>query len=390
LTQSRVSRDIRILKLSLSIFGFVLLLAGIASGAAAGTHRHHRHHRGAKVPEQIVLDLTPVAVLAYVVPDATGNPVRARFLRRMNLENGMEARGTRFIQPGDVSTRNLFILSVTQSLEGGFDSVNLYDKGGLSWGIMQWTAATGSLPPVLIYIKRRLMQTGQSRVWEKVFRAQGMEADSHGLIVFGRPLQSEADIRLAFRGSTLTGNYDPKVSGYWAKVMARAGRQPAIQQFQREYAQQVVDDVLTRPLPGIADHLPGHDRATVAALTGGDPYAQALVFALWTNNPRHAREYVADAARATETISKSDNPAEWGEGKFRQSLFRRCRVSRFGNWKRRAELIEARANTVRISSPDAPTPFERHCQAALVARKSHLLLMANRRQAMLRLAGGDP
>lgn len=29
----------------------------------------------------------------------------------------------------------------------------------------------------------------------------------------------------------------------------------------------------------------GHDAATVEVLTGGGPYAQALVIGLWTNNP---------------------------------------------------------------------------------------------------------
>ena len=128
---------------------------------------------GRRQPEEIKLDLTPVVVAPYVVPAVTNDPVRASFLKRMNLENGVEVRSTRWIEPGDVTTRNLFILSVTQSLEGGFDSVNMYDKGVLSWGVMQWTAATDSLPPVLVYIKRRLMQTGQARVWDKVFVRAG-------------------------------------------------------------------------------------------------------------------------------------------------------------------------------------------------------------------------
>ena len=275
-----------------------LLLAFAGSATAAPHHRHHRHHHGAQAPEEIKLDLTPVAVVPYVVPAVTNDPARASYLKRMNLENGVEVRSTRWIEPGDVTTRNLFILSVTQSLEGGFDSVNMYDKGVLSWGVMQWTAATDSLPPVLVYVKRRLMQTGQARVWDKVFVKQGLDADARGLVAFGKPLATPDDMRLAFRGSKIPGNYDPKVVTYWATVMARAGRQAPVQQFQREYAQNVVDDVLTRPLPGVPYHLPGHDETTVEALTGGDPYAQALVFALWTNNPRHAREYVGRCRQA--------------------------------------------------------------------------------------------
>lgn len=356
---------------------FALLVLGAAPGALAAHHRHHHHHFGPSAPPQINLDLTPVAVQPYVLPDMTKDPARFNVLRRMNLENGVEVRSTRWIRPQDVTTRNLFILDVTQSLEGGFDSVNLYDKGVLSWGVMQWTAATGSLPPVLVYIKRRLIQTGQGRVWDKVFKAQGIDADARGLIVYGKPLQTSDDMRLAFRGSKRVGNYDSKIASYWATVFARAGRQPAVQQFQREYAQRIVDGVLTQPLPEVPSHAPGKV-ATVAGLTGGDPYAQALVFALWTNNPRHAREYVADAARSARAISTTDNPAQWSEGTFREALLKRCQSSRFGNWRQRGAALEARAQAMRMASPNSLSPYERDCQAALAARKSRLMLLASR------------
>ena len=314
----------------------------------------------------MVLDLTPVAVLPYVVPPpaTVTSPVQAGFLKRMNLENGVEVRSTRWIEPADVTTRNLFILSVTQSLEGGFDSVNLYDKGVLSWGIMQWTAGTGSLPPVLTYIKRRLMQTGQARVWNKVFVAQGIDADARGLIVYGKPLATSNDMRLAFRGSAIPGNYDPKVAGYWATVMARAGRQPAVQQFQREYAQQVVDALLTQTVPG--------QGVTVAGLCGADPYAEALAFALWTNNPRHAQEYLGDAAGAARHQTGLADPALWGPGAFREALLARCRVSHFSNWPVRAALLAARAQALHTSPASALTPYEQTCQAALTLHKRQL------------------
>ena len=376
----------RFLKTTLFSIISALLVLGMAPGARAAHHRL-RHHHGAKAPEQVVLDLTPVAVQSYVLPDMTQNPARFNFLRRMNLENGVEVRSTRWIRPDEVTTRNLFILDVTQSLEGGFDSVNLYDKGVLSWGVMQWTAATGSLPPVLVYIKRRLIGTGQGRVWDKVFVKQGLDIDKHGLMVYGKPLATPGDMRLAFRGSQRVGNYDPKVVTYWATVFARAGRQRPIQQFQREYAQRVVDDVLTQPLPGIPFHAPGHD-ATVAGLTGGDPYAQALVFALWTNNPRHAREYIGDAAQAARTVSASDDPALWLEGTFRKALLKRCQVSRFGNWRQRGAVIEARAEAMETSSPARLSPFERNCQMALAVRKAHSTLLASRHKSLGPTSGG--
>ena len=354
---------------------FSLLIAAAAHGAMASHHRHHHH--GPKAPEQVVLDLTPVVVRPYVLPDMTHNPARFNFLRRMNLENGVEVRSTRWIRPEDVTTRNIFILDVTQSLEGGFDSVNMYDKGVLSWGVMQWTAATDSLPPTLVYIKRRLIGTGQGRVWDKVFVKQGLDVDARGLVVYGKPLATPDDMRLAFRGSTRVGNYDPKVVTYWATVFARAGRQRPVQQFQREYAQGVVDDVLTRSLPSVPFHKPGRD-ATVSDLTAGDPYAQALVFALWTNNPRHAREYIGDAARAARAASTADDPALWPDGAFRKALLKRCQASRFSNWRERGAVLEARAEAMQTSSPAGLTPYERACRDALIARRTQALLLASR------------
>lgn len=339
-----------------------------AAAHASSHHSHHRHHHAPAAPAQVVLDLTPVVVQPYLVPTAT-DPTRANFLRRMNLEPGVEVRSTRGIQPSDVTTRDLFILSVTQSLEGGFDSVNVYDKGVLSWGVMQWTAGTGSLPPVLTYIKRRLISTGQKKVWDKVFAAQGLDADARGLIVYGKPLQTSDDMRRAFRGSAIPGNYDPKTASYWATVFARAGRQPAVQKFQCEYAERRVDALLAQTAPG--------QSVTLAGVCGRDPFAEALLFALWTNNPRHAMEYVSDAAQAARRQTGEPDPALWGPDTFRNALLARCRVSRFGNWPARAALIAERANALHFAAPPTLTPYERVCQAALSKRK---VMLASRRK----------
>ena len=304
-----------------------------------------------------------MVVQPYVVPQTT-DPARANYLRRMNLENGVAVHSTRGIQPSDVTTRDLFILSVTQSLEGGFDSVNVYDKGVLSWGIMQWTAGTGSLPPVLTYIKRRLIAAGQKKVWDKVFVAQGLDADGRGLIAYGKPLQTSDEMRLAFRGSALPGNYDLKTASYWATVYARAGRQPAVQKYQCEFAERRVDALLTQRAPG--------QNATLAGVCGNDPFAEALLFALWTNNPRHALEYAADAAQIARRQTGEPDPALWGPGTFREALLARCRVSRFGNWITRAALIAARADALHTAAPSALTPYERVCQIALSQRKVQL------------------
>ena len=89
--------------------------------------------------------------------------------------------------------------------KAGSNSVNLYDRGVLSWGIMQWTARTGSLPQTLVFIKRRLWATGRKRLWDKIFVANGLDADPGGLIVYGKRLGTPQDVRRAFRGTMQIG-----------------------------------------------------------------------------------------------------------------------------------------------------------------------------------------
>lgn len=374
------------LKRCLGSLALVALLAGSAAGHTHhGRHgRHHAQHTGPPVQpyswEGTQVDLSPIVVEPYALPDAT-DAAHASFLRRMNLENGVKVDDTRRIRPSDVRSRDLFVLDITQSLEGGFDSVNVYDKGILSWGIMQWAARYGSLNQSLIFIKRRLWAQKRKSVWDKTFVANGLDVDRDGLIAYGHPLRTPADIRLAFRGSLKVGRYDPKLAGHWALTFARAGRQPAIAALQVEYASHIVDAVLNKRLSGLPYHAPGRDGLTATDLAGSDPYAEALVFALWTNNPRHAFQYVRQAATEARAASASDDPRLWAPGAFSEALLQRCRESRFGNWQQRARAIEAREQAVRDGSPEHWTPFERQYLAVLAVRKARRAFeLANQRK----------
>ena len=356
----------------------ITLALGAFLTLPAQARHHHRHHRAAPVApryswESDQPDMSPVRVQPYVLPVGT-DPHRANFLRKMHLEDGMFVKSTRAITRRDVGSRDLFILDITQSLEGGFDSVNLYDRGVLSWGIMQWTARTGSLPQTLVFVKRRLWASRRKRLWDKMFVANGLDADPAGLIVYGKRMGTPQDIRRAFRGTMQIGKYDPKLMTHWATVMARAGRQPAIASLEVEYAGHIVDAVLKKRLAGLDYHAPGRSGLTVADLAANDPYAEALVFALWTNNPRHAVSYVEDAARAARGVSDSDDPAFWRPGAFSSALLRLCHGSRFGNWRTRAATIEARAEAVRGTDVSGLTPFERQYQTVLAARKAKRVL----------------
>ena len=178
-----------------------------------------------------------------------------------------------------------------------------------------------------------------------------------------------------------SGKFDAPTMIHWATVLGRAGRQPDVQRYEAEYAGKVVDGVLGARVDGVPYHLASHlDGLTVQDLVAGDPYAAALVFVLWTNNPRHAWQYVDAAARDARSGACSDDPSLWPAGAFQAALLRRCAHSSFGNWQQRAALVEQRERQVRACTDMAElTPFERQYQQVLATRKEvHLDELANR------------
>src|SRR5215469_11381389 len=88
-------------------------------GVANASHHHRRHHATVVSDQPAPLDLSPIDVEPYVVPTPT-DPIQASFQKRMNLENGVMVGSTRRIERSQVTSRDLFILQITQSLEGGF------------------------------------------------------------------------------------------------------------------------------------------------------------------------------------------------------------------------------------------------------------------------------
>jgi|GEM_PF-1268652 len=370
-----------------------LIMAAVAPAQA----RHHHKHKSSK-PERPAYswerhnhDLTPVAVKSFETPKpvvtAAAKPVAKSFGRKMNLEDGLYVRGTQFITRPDIRSRDLFILHATQSLEGGFDTVNLYDKGIFSWGLMQWTARSGSLTECLKYIKRNLISQGDRKVWQKYFVANGVDVNSDNIVLYGKPMLTPQDMRLAIRGTIKVGQGDPNLMNHWVTTFARAGRQGQIAGLEIAYASRVVDSMMNSRLDNVPYRVAGRNGVTPADLAGDDPFTQALMFAIWTNNPRHARQYIGDAARAARSEASTDDPSLWAPGAFSDALFRECRESTFGNWSQRASLIDERANTVRTASASELSPYEAHFQQVIADRKqARLLQIASRHAARKKAA----
>jgi hypothetical protein len=266
-----------------------------------------------------------------------------RAAKKLRLEPGAYVRATAAPSAGTAAgSRERYLLLATAAVEGGFDAVNVYDRGILSWGLMQWTAHADGLQNALWYAKQRLIAKRKARLWAALFKAQGLDVQRgvDGRVAFfvggptrsWRPVRGQDDLRVLFRGTKKPGKYDPVTVARWARVFARAGRNPTVQTLQTEWA--------TRRLRACLDETV--DRSwRVGDFSRGDLFSDALTFALWTNNPEACREHYRRAVRACRKVTGSADPARWPPGLFPLVWEHTARTSTFGTWARRAETVAA-------------------------------------------------
>lgn len=96
---------------------------------------------------------------------------------------------SRLAASAGISARDLKIMSAVSLLEGGFDSVNTYDTGFVSVGLIQFACLAegrGSLGKLLSFYKQ-----SQSRAFDEDFRRFGIDVDEKGLMVAIDPRTGE-------------------------------------------------------------------------------------------------------------------------------------------------------------------------------------------------------
>ena len=248
------------------------------------------------------------------------------------LEDGLKAGGkTRFRptkHPKDL------VLAATGAAEGGFDTVNLYDRGILSWGIMQWSAHAGTLQELMHFIASELRQQGRHDAWESCFdglaveHVQGRAAFVHN----GRSAVTNAELRQLFRGSTAVGQFDPTIASAWVNRFAAAGRLGEVQTLQRAHAHGEIDRVFARDV-GRRFAEPQYGR--VGEYVSGSLKASALMFGMWTNNPKQSYVELRRAIDASQPTGATKHPSTWNAGweaPFADQLERTLRGSRFSVW----------------------------------------------------------
>ncbi|GEM_PF-2727699 len=313
----------------------VLLLAGAPRAAQAQT-------------KPATAAPSPAIEVTLRNPRYEGPQASRALAKRLGLEAGAVVRPTCFLDPETARTnRERYILLAVQKVEGGYDAVNLYDRGILSWGMMQWAAHSNSLQEALWYVKQRLIEKNKAHLWVMLFKEQGLDVqrlDGTGAPAFyvggtnrvtgvtsWRPVTGIDDLRVLFRGTKTPGKYDTATITRWAKVFARAGRNPVVQTLQEEWATARLRACLAEKVTG---------GRPVTDYTGGDLFSDALYFAFWTNNPAAAREHFTRAVAQAKAITGGEpDPTQWPPALFPFLLETTGRRSTFGTWPSRTEQV---------------------------------------------------
>jgi hypothetical protein len=245
---------------------------------------------------------------------------------------GFGVSGSARFQPTLSEWRDI-VLASTAAAEGGHDTVNMWDKGILSWGIMQWTLHAGSLQRMLAWAKSHLASSqGGAAHWSRLFPSLDIETSGPGprVIVNGTPIGitvSNAPLKRAFWG-TANNRADQAVACPWLRMFAAAGRDPLMQRIQTLYARLEVDRVLS-----IRKAAFGNRR--IGDFVGRVPRAVALVFGMWTQNPKNTYIHLARVIAEMKRQHGSDDPARWPQGwesAFARTLERVLRASTFAYW----------------------------------------------------------
>lgn len=144
------------------------------------------------------------------------------------------------------------ILQEISGFEGGFDTVNTYDRAKVTWGFVQWTGGSESdLTQTLTIIKRR-----HPDAFAKSFQAYGIDVVRDQLVI--TPPGGGAAIKGDEAAKAIMKN--PRL----AAVLAHAGRNQEIQKGEVEAAAEIeIDHALSMRIPlGTGKHA-----ATIAART---------------------------------------------------------------------------------------------------------------------------
>ena len=198
--------------------------------------------------EDMVPVATPVTTHHYHFPDGedvkladnvvsyatvSGSGVDTDVVETRAEKNAAREQVSRQMQDAELGASNTRILRAVSGFEGGFSTVNTYDRARVTWGFMQWTGGNASdLTQTMGIIKNR-----HPEAFSEQFEQYGIDVVGNKLAILGRdgkPMQSGGRPVSGDRAAEVIRD-DPKL----AAVMEHAGRNPEIQRGQMEAAVQI-------------------------------------------------------------------------------------------------------------------------------------------------------
>jgi hypothetical protein len=242
--------------------------------------------------------------------------------------HGWDLGGTHGVKnPGGEAGAAIYAVS---NVEGRYDSVQTYDAGILSFGIMQWTLHAGSLQKFLGFLKDKSGPEGRA-AFQDDFAAKGIDVKPSGgqyqLWYNGKeyPLGADGEGKAAIDKLV---REDKATARRWAEIFAAAGADSRVQKAEFERAKEMyqeaqgikfTDKVVDQSLKACKKtfHAKYRDQYGKAeAWMAASPKAGALFFSMRVNNPRYANAAflkAIDAFYDAHTTDRTRWPASWGE-----------------------------------------------------------------------------
>jgi hypothetical protein len=260
---------------------------------------------------------------------------------------GFDVGGTKTValgknNDGKVDAADAAVYATAAVETGGtYDAIQTYDKGILSFGIMQWTLHQGSLMKFLEYLKTKCGEAGTAAFHEH-FDPLGLDVHGESMIVNGTTIKPDDAGRKAMDKLIRA---DKDTTRRWVVAFNAAGKDERIARAQWNYTKKQYTATAGNNLEKYLSfarkkgYSPKHAGSYhTPSFWCREPDAAALFFSMTTNNPGYSYYGVIKAADAFMTEFGAD-PKAWQENWPKQflSIYAAMLPTLIDSWKGRVE-----------------------------------------------------
>ncbi len=247
---------------------------------------------------------------------------------------------------------------------GTYDAVQTYDKGILSFGIMQWTLHQGSLMKFLDYLKSQCGADGKAAFHEH-FTPLGIDVAGESLVVGGATIHPDAAGRKQLDKLVRA---DKDTTRRWVVAFHQAGQDERVARAQWVYTKKQYTETAGKTLEKYVAF--ARKKGYSAKHSGQyhtpsfwcrDPDAAALFFSMTANNPGYSYYGVIKSADVFMDAHGTD-PSKWPDGWAREftGIYATLLPMIIASWKGRvAKTLEHLHLAKDGKSPQASAPAPR-------------------------------